>query len=49
MRKAILTAALTLLMAGISWAQVVPKGNVFIGYSYMHQGMSAVGPASLNG
>ena len=48
MRKAILTAGLTLLMAGLSWAQV-PKGNVFVGYSYMHQGMNAVGPANLNG
>lgn len=49
MRKAILTAGLTVLMAGFSWAQIVPKGNVFIGYSYMHQGTNSVGPANLNG
>ena len=49
MRKMLLSLGLVLLLVAVSAAQIVPKGNIFIGYSYMHQGMNAVGPTNMNG
>ena len=48
MRNLCFEIFLSLILASAAWAQV-PKGNVFIGYSYMHQGTNAIGPTSMNG
>ena len=49
MQKLVFAVGLMLLAASALQAQVVPKGNVFIGYSYLHQGMNSIGPTNMNG
>ena len=47
MRKVLLAVGLVSVLVGASWAQIVPKGNVFVGYSFLR--MTPVGPGNLNG
>lgn len=49
MRRLILAVGLVLLAASVLPAQVVPKGNVFIGYSYMRVSPNVGNDFGLNG